>query len=419
MKKPPALVLNAAGLVLALGAGILIGRAGHSADDSDGAGTARDGVPSRADARFGGDRRDAATARRGRSGDAEARGTLVGGVGDLQSVLDSASRLERTQKLLAFLDRLPTEQFAEVYAELANSPQADLRGSERSLILQAWAERDPGAAIAYIQDNEGNDWERETVLGTWATSDPQGAIAWALAAEDEGRINNWVLGAMRGVAATNPELARDFLVSMEAGETRERSLRDIQRYVTQFGYDYAESWITGISDGDLQNQAARRLADNLAELDPAKAGSWNASIADTNTRRDVSETVADRWARQDLASARDWVERLPEDTRTEAAEGVARHYARQDPAAAAEWLAGLGSNPDLDGAKRVLIEESFRRDPQTSLEFVANLADERARQGYYSRYLRDWMRRDEAAARSWTEANAGVLPERVVERTLR
>lgn len=418
MKKPPTYVWNAGAVALALGAGVLIGRMGGpgSAD----AGAERDAearVRSRSSATDGsaGSRTDGAR----RSREAAEADAASRSFADLQGILDSPSRLDRTQRLLAFLDRLPTEQFASVYAELANSPQAQLMGSERSLILQAWAERDPGAAVGYLQENGANDWERETVLTSWATIDPQGAYAWAMAAEDDGRVNNWVLGAMRGIAATNPELARDFLMQMEANDTRDRSLRSIERYVTQFGYDYAESWVTGITDPDFQNQAARRFANELAEMDPVKAGAWNAAIADTNTRRDVSEDVADRWARQDLGAARNWVESLPEDTRTEAAEGVTRHFVRQDPAAAGDWLAGLGDNPDLDGARRIFIEESFRQDPQTSLNFVSNLSDERAQMGYYFRYLRDWMRRDEASARSWAEANSGSLPQPVVDRMLR
>ena len=158
------------------------------------------------------------------------------------------------------------------------------------------------------------------------------------------------------------------------------------------------------------------LAGDLASLEPTRAGAWNASIKDTAVRRDVSETVSDRWAAVDLNAARQWVERLPEDTRTEAAEGVARHYARQDPQQAAQWLTGLGTNPDLDGARRILIEESFRADPVTSLGFVANLADPQAREAYYNRLVKGWLRQDADAARNWVQQNATILPSGVVRR---
>ncbi|MCU0797713.1 MAG: hypothetical protein MUF31_17460 [Akkermansiaceae bacterium] len=418
MKKPPFWTWNVLGVALALGAGILIGRSsstsgGDGSVENDAANPPprlRAGVEASGAASPGS--RDARRA--GGADDAAARAE-----GGLAGVMDSNSRIQRIQGLLAMLDRLPTEEFASVYAEMMAMPGADLRGTERSLILQAWAERDPASAIAYIQENNGDDYERETVLGTWAAIDPQGAMAWAMTASDEGQVNNWVLGALRGVADGDPELAKTFLASMEGNETRRRALREMQRYVTRYGYDYAENWISTIEDPGLRNEASRRMGDELAELDPARAAVWNSGIEDRDTRRDVSEEVADRWARTDLNQAVEWVNSLPADTQSEAAEGVARHWARQDPAAAGQWLAGLGNNPDLDGARRIYIEESFRYNPQASLEFVSQISDERARTGYYFRYLGGWMREDRDAARQWAEANAASLPAPVVERMLR
>ncbi|WP_193211673.1 hypothetical protein [Luteolibacter marinus] len=410
--KKSQMILSAGGIVLALGAGVMIGRI--SSQDSSEAVTEADVAAARASARAT-ERGMSLAERVNRKRSGQDREASTPADTDLSSILGLSSRLDRTQRLLAFLDRLPADQFANVYDELRNSPSAELRGSERSLILQAWAERDPLSALTFLQENEANDWERETAVATWAANDPQAAFAWASSAADEGNVNNWLLGATRGIAATNPELARDFLAQLE-GRTRDQAINAVRPYVMQYGFDYAASWISGVSDDEVRNRASREMARDMANLDPEQAGSWNAAIADTDTRRDVSETVADRWARTDLDAARTWVEGLPENTKSEAAEGVARHYARQDPAAAAQWLAGLGDNPDLDGARRILVEESFRNSPETSLEFVSNITDARAQEGYYWRYLGGWMRRDEAAARQWMNSNAQVLPERVVRR---
>lgn len=407
------------GLALALMAGFLIGRISTAAPTSeDRKSTA---IPPRRTFGQGGTGSENGRGSSARNRKASDGRGSHGDVADttLATILESSSRLDRTQRLLAFLDRLPSDQFASVYADIANSPLSDVRGSERSLILQAWAERDPMSAIAFLEENGANDWERETTLSTWAAIDPQGAFAWASSSEDEGKVNNWLLGTMRGIAATSPELARDFLLQMEPGETRNRSLSSMEPFVMQYGYDFAENWLSGLGDPELLNRASRGLADNLANLDPARAGQWNAAIADTKTRRDVSETVSDRWARQDLDGAKAWVSTLPEDTRTEAAEGVARHYARANPAEGAQWLATLGDNPDLDGAKRIFISEAYRRDPEVSLDFVANISSEKSRKDYYYRYLRSWMRKDPNSARRWTTSNETILPDGVAERILR
>lgn len=414
--KLPSWTWTAGGLGLALAAGVMIGRVSAPGADagSSGESSLASGKSSGRESRGGlsseeRSARSRESARSSKSGASEQ---------DLSKILSSTNRLERTEKLLAYLDRLPTEQFASVYDQLRSSPSAKLQGSERSLVLQAWADRDPLSALGFLQQNGAEDWERETAVSTWAANDPQAAFAWAATAKDEGDVNNWMLGAARGIAMTNPELARDYLSQME-GETRDRALREMQPYVAQYGFDYASNWLSAISDEGLRGQASRSMARSLAELDPAQAGKWNAAIADVNTRRDVSETVSDAWAKTDLAAARKWVEGLPEDTRTEAAEGIARHYAQQDPVAAAQWLSGLGNNPDLDGARRILIEESFRSSPQQSLDFVATLSDQKSREGYYWRYVSGWMKQDANAARTWVARNTATLPASLVERMSR
>lgn len=409
-------IWSAGGLVLALGAGVMIGRLSSPDADSRSEGSSDGRSTSAKSSGRAPDGGSSLAERLQRKRGSEARESGSKPVDkDLQSIMESTSRLDRTQRLLAFLDRLSADQFAGVYEEFRNSPGANLRGSERSLILQAWAERDPLSALSFIQEKGGEDWERETAVATWAANDPQAAFAWASSAKDEGEVNNWLLGATRGIAATDPELARDFLGQLE-GQTRDQALDAMKPYIMQYGFDYATSWIAGVGDEGVRNRAAREMARDLASLDPAQAGQWNAAMTDVETRRDVSETVADRWARADLAAARTWVEGLPEDTKSEAAEGIARRYAREDPAAAAQWLTGLGNNPDLDGARRILIEESFRNSPQTSLGFVSSISDVRAQEGYYQRYLGGWMHDDEAAARQWLNSNAQALPERVVAR---
>jgi hypothetical protein len=406
-------VWSVGGVALALGAGVMIGRISASGSDAVAAASAATSARNGTHQGEGGmtlaERVQRKRAEEGRGNAGRPAAT------DLKSIFESTSRLDRTQKLLAFLDRLPTEQFASVYEEFRNMPGVNLRGSERSLILQAWAERDPHSALGFLQEKGAEDWERETTVATWAANDPQAAFAWAQTAQDEGEVNNWLLGATRGIAATDPELARDFLAQLE-GRTRQQALDAMRPYVMQYGFDYAAAWISGVGDEETRNRVSRSMARDLAEADPAQAAQWNNGMTNVELRRDVSETVGDRWAARDLTAALDWVENLPPNVRSEAAEGPATYYARQDPEAAAKWLASLGNDPDLDGARQRLIEESFRKSPQTSLEFVSNLSDPRAQIGIYQRYLGSWMRRDENAARQWLNSNAQNLPPQVVAR---
>lgn len=337
----------------------------------------------------------------------------------LDDLLSEVDRNNRTRRFLDYLARLSDDEFATLAAQLTTGPQAELRRNEYAMLLTEWAARDPYAAAEYLQTGAHDDWERETLLAAWAARDPQAAFDWAAAAPDEGEVNNWVGGAMRGIAASNPELARQLLESMEPGRTREHALRNSIGLIAALGAEQAGSWAAAIADESLRQEATRNLAWPLARTDAPSAGSWVASIADTPARRDASEIVSEQWARADLASARQWVESLPENTRTEAAEGVAQQFGRTDPQAGADWLRTLGDNPDLDGARRRFIDSAAGSDPATAATVVSTLSDQGAQNGYYQRIIGQWASRDANAARSWVNANAAALPEALVRRFVR
>lgn len=413
----PNWIWAAPALAVGLAGGILIGKSGSGADGPAADPSGRPGTstlrslsePSGAD---GADAR--ATGSDSTFSSAEAASARV------LALLDSPSRLGRMQRLLAFLDQLPDERFGDVYRALSDSPLGRDRQSERALILQAWAERDPQAATAHLQENEAEDWERETTLSTWASYDPDTAFTWALNAEDEGRVNNWVVGTLRGIASASPELARDYLVSIEDERTQRESMEAIQSAVMRNGFEAAESWIAGLEEGtEIHERAARYLANDLTELDPAAAGAWASRLTDPGTQREVAETVSEDWAREDLDSAREWVESLPQTAMTEAAEGITEAWANQDPEAAARWLSSLGNDPELDGAKRDYIQETWREHPEYALGMTTAIADPENRNRTMQRYLGRWAREDAEAARAWASANQEFVAPEVLERVFR
>lgn len=404
-------------LAVGLGGGVMIGKQGAASEAARGASASGDA--SRALGTLRGLSYDAPAGAAG-SRSASAFATTEDATNHLMALLDSPSRLGRMQRLLAFLEELPEERFGEVYRALADSPLGRDRQSERALILQAWAERDPQAATAHLQENGAEDWERETTLATWASYDPDSAFTWALNTEDDGRVNNWVVGTLQGIASASPELARDYLVSIEDEHTRNHSLRTIQSSVMRNGFDAATAWIAGIDqENPLHERAARYLANDLTDLDPAAAGAWASSLSDAGTRREVAETVSEGWARNDLESARQWVETLPQDALNEAAEGITEAWARQDPDASARWLAGLGNDPELDGAKHDYIRQTWREHPEYALGMTTALTNPGHRNRTMRRLLGDWAERDADAARNWATTNRDLIDPEVIERVFR
>lgn len=410
-KRSSLAALVAGAWLLTLVAGFLAGRRSAPAPDGTvvGATTAVPDRPGTAPEQAGPGRSSRTRLRPAHPDDSAAPGQLA-------EVLAEVDRNDRTRGFLDFLTRLSDDEFATVAAELTTGPMAELRRNEHAMLLAEWAARDPYAATDYLQSNARDDWERESLLAAWAARDPQAAFDWAGTAPDDGEVNNWVVGALHGIAAADPTLCRQLLEAMEPGPTRERSLRHAAGAIAGLGAEEAGHWLDQIADADLRQTAARSLAKPLARSDTPAAGTWVASLDDAEARRDASEVVAEHWARNDLDAARKWVESLPEDTRTEAAEGVAEQFGRSDPQRGAEWLASLGTNPDLDGARRRFLESAARADPATAIGVVGTLSDQRVRTGYYYRIVGHWAAQDANAARTWVATNAAALPPSLVKR---
>lgn len=130
-------------------------------------------------------------------------------IGKILALGDSPLRMRR---LLNFLDRLTTEELAGTYDQLRLDPLIQMHPNELGLMLESWAERDPVAALNYLVAHEDTvDWERETAVSTWAAKDPRAAIQWADHMQDEGRMNNWRIGAAVGAGASDKQLALDYL----------------------------------------------------------------------------------------------------------------------------------------------------------------------------------------------------------------
>jgi hypothetical protein len=416
--KHPSLPLVLAGAwILTIAAGFLAGRKSApdpAASPDPSATSARHARAVRADhaSASGADRRHRTPRNPDRAPDGSA-------LDRLNQLLAEPSFNTRASRFLDYIARLSPDDFPLVAASLADRPMGEMHQSEYAMLISEWAARDPFAASEYFKENAKSDWERETVLSEWAARDPQSAFDWAASTYDAGKINNWVAGAMKGIATSDPELAARLLDAMDPSPTRDHSMRNTAAAIAALGPDRAAAWLSSISDAKLRQSAAWMIAGPLARADAPNAGNWVATLPDPTTRQNAAKVVAQRWARTDLGAARSWVDALPSDTRPKAAEGLAWEFGRNDPQLAANWLATLGNGPELDGARRQFLDASYKSAPETAANVVSSIADPKLREKYYYRVLGRWASRDRNAARAWVASNPTLVPPSLQKRLLR
>ena len=329
-----------------------------------------------------------------------------------------SDRLTRTRRILDLAETLSPGEFEEVVEAFRADGISHLRGTEYSLLLNAWVKADPFAAAEYVETNDDSSGSRRTVIAAWAAIDPLGAKAWIADREDAGNSNDWIVGLVSGVAGNDPLQALQFIEELEPGGTRAKSMAVVMPHVLQHGFEYATEWVAGIGNEELQRGTARALARELARLDANQAGAWVSTMESGPARREAVAIVSDQWAREDLESARQWADGLPEETRNEAAEGIARYMAKQDPEGTAAWLGSLGTSPDLDAARRMFIHESTKKAPQVDLEAVHTLSSVTEQEKVYHRVLKEWSEKNAKDVRTWVTYNAEALPPSIVIRHL-
>jgi len=355
-----------------------------------------DGLPSLATARAG---RQASTAL-----------TAKERLARLESIVRSENPYERNRALLAFLDRLAPGDFEGVVDHFNSLGITEERLGEYGLILAAWAKADPLAALAYAKNNTDNPFAARAILASWATEDAAAAIRWAQNNHQGDGANPWLIGVIRGIAATDIEGATNLLKSMPRSVERGEALDALLPHLLAKGNETTRTWIASIDDDALRNGAMMRAAEAMAKTDPAGTVAWLMENPGEALDRQLDD-VFGIWTQQDEAAACSALNSLPVgEIRSDALRGVVTRLALSKPA---EGVALMNQYPDEVNERTVrnFIWHSFGKDPAAALGEVSRIGDEDRRNEMYRRAMGAWIRRDAAAAKAWLNANP--LPEGV------
>lgn len=416
--KPSSITTLAALLIIGAG-GFIAGRISTNSDSADGkSATTSESRSSRAsssgsDSSSPGSSRKASRSERGDKSAKATLGTPEERLAKLEEIVRGDNALDRNRALLAFIDQLAPGEFMGVIDSFRKLGITQNRMGEYSLLLTAWAEADPMAALAYAKENTGTRFASNTIISTWAAKDPEAAIRWALADHDGEDANPYMAGIIQSIAGNDPARATQLLSSMPRSQERGEALDQMLPHLLKQGGDATRAWIEGLQDEALRNGAMMRAADQLAATDPAGTAAWLlANPGEASQRR--MDDVYSTWAAKDEAAALASMANLPAgEIRSDALRGVITSVAVRDPQTAVSMLDRYPGDVD-DRVVRNVVWHSFGSNPALAMNQIARITDQGDRDRMYGRSLEAWMDRDANAANAWLQQN--TVPDSVIQR---
>ena len=339
--------------------------------------------------------------------------SLVNRLEKMEDIVRGENALDRSRAMLSWIDTLSPAEFAEAVERFRGLGLTEARMGEYAMLLTAWAEADPTAALAYTREKTSGGMATDTVLTAWASRDPESAIAWAKANHEGSEPNPFMIGIIRGLVVSDPARATALLQELPFSSERGEALGTMLPHLLRKGGEAAKGWIASLADSRLRDGATARLAELMAGKDPEGTEAWlMANLGEASTRS-VDE-VYEAWATKDAVAAKAAFEKLPAgDARTRALRGLVTIEARKNPQAAAELMNQHPADIN-DRMVQHFVWNAFDEAPEVAVGQIVRMGAGRDQNRIYGYALDAWLDRDQAAAQSWI--NSASLPEPVLRR---
>lgn len=406
---------SVAAACLAVGiAGFLVGKISHTRSAT----SESDRLLSRADQatteRMTGDRsaNTRPASARTRAGESRSGATFDERLASMEELIRGENALDRGRAMLSWIDSLAQEEFEAAVDRFRNLGLTEARMGEYAMLLTAWGELDPTAALAYTAENTQGGMATGTVLTAWASRDPEAAIAWAKANHEGADANPYMIGIIRGLAETNPTRATELLQGLPFSSERGEALAAMMPHLMRMGAEGAKDWIAKLTDNKLRDGAIARFAETMARNDPEGTATWlMANLGDASIRS--VDKVYGEWAKKDKGAAKTSFEKLPAGAaRSHALRGLVTVEARENPQAGANLMNSYPADVD-DRIVQHFIWNAFDKAPEVAVNQIGKMENGDRQNRMYGRALEAWLGRDKQAAQKWIDS--ANLPESVVK----
>ena len=329
------------------------------------------------------------------------------------ATLDSASRqLGALGGTLIDLARADPER---LLAAVAGLP-ADARRPAESAALQQLSERDPLAAVRYVEQMRAGperDQMTQVIARNYGKRDAEAALAWARS--QPGR-NNLVASVIAGVADQDLNRALDLVLALPPIE-RDNAVQFVAMTAARQDADVEAiaNRLVALDDSQLRDSMAFNVVSMWAMRSPGKAMGWLVAKGES-APPNVFMQIGHQLAMRDPRDAMTYTSQVPAAARGFWMHGIAQGYAQNDPQGAVDWLAQFRGEEWHDQAAATVAMQVAQQDPSAAARLVDGL--DTARVGWpagqlSSNIAMQWANREPVAAAAWA-LDRPTEPERAM-----
>ena len=246
---------------------------------------------------------------------------------DFESAKEWAATLSPYQQrwvMPAVLREWAKRDLAAALAFLETDASSSMRQGAGAVVLQAYARKDPKAALTWQDKHFGVPGASEVILRTWMDSDATAVTDHVLSIQDPQQKNAFFETLSTYAARRNAKVAIEWLEPLSS-EDRATALNTVAPLLASDGRIEQRrqflDYLSGLPETEISETLLGKMQPGLVERRPEESLTWAAGLSGENAVP-ATETVVSGWVKRNPEKAAAAVRALPEGPARAAAQQI-------------------------------------------------------------------------------------------------
>jgi hypothetical protein len=294
-----------------------------------------------------------------------------------------------------------------------------LRDQSLASAWQGWAETDPVAVVAAMQ-NDHQPKQLDAIVGTiahvWSRSDLTATLAWIESLRDGGMQNAAYASLWLDPAQLSHDTARNLLSNLTSDRVRDDFAQKIGQQLALENIPDALAWAENLPDDKGRSPALISVLQQWTANDPLAASQYVTSQPESKERSQNLAHVVNLWSQSDPDAAYAFVQTLaPGHARDTALGSVIEIMSQQEPAKALEMFRSVQDSEVVGRLSERLIGSLIKSDPTAALQLASQIPPESQPKTYYA-LIRGWAFDQPRQAGEWLNSlSPGVARDSAIK----